>query len=133
MDKNTSKFNLEEKIRSLCKELARHDPFDRKKASTINIIKTRLIGISFPAVPHLIGALRRQEWPLSYHAAGILGEIGDKKAIPALVASLPHEETGEKAAKALQKFGRPAVPEIIRLIESAITPLQKDKISIWLR
>jgi hypothetical protein len=129
MNKNTAKSNLEEKIRSLFKELARHDPFDRKKESTINIIKTRLIGISFPAVPHLIGALRRQEWPLSYHAAGILGEIGDKKAIPALVAALPYAETGEKAAKALQTFGQLAVPEIIRLIESAITPWQKEKIS----
>lgn len=128
MSNYLSKPNLEKEIRLLFKELAQHDPFDKKKKTTIHKIEVRIIKMSYPVVPYLIEALRRQEWPLSYQAAGILGKIGDKKAIPDLVALLPHENIGEKAGKALQKFGRPAVSEIIRLLKSTITPLPNKTI-----
>lgn len=112
-------------IESLLRQLAKYEPPLRKeeKKSPLDKIKARLIALAGEAFPALIKALNSRQYPLSHHAALILGEIGDQRAIPHLVDALPHEGLDDFAGPALKKFGPLAVPQIKGLIQRAITPV----------
>lgn len=56
------------------------------------------------AVPTLIRVLRDEQWTVRVNAAKILGEIGDKDAIPALTKAMKDPDTGQAAKEALEKI-----------------------------
>jgi len=70
------------------------------------------------ALDPLLKALRT--WPLRRHvAAWSLGEIGDPRAIPALVTALGDRdvEVRKYAARSLIKFGKEATPALLKALE----------------
>jgi HEAT repeat protein len=70
------------------------------------------------ALDPLMKALKT--WPLRrYVAAWALGEIGDPRAIPALIGALgdPDLEVRRYAARALVKFGRAATPALLKALD----------------
>ncbi|MHC4598003.1 MAG: HEAT repeat domain-containing protein, partial [Planctomycetota bacterium] len=52
-----------------------------------------LVRIGKPAVPSLVSALTRGEYPASFYAAVVLGTIGDPKAIAPLIEALKHDNS----------------------------------------
>lgn len=122
-------------IISLVKELYEHPAENSATDSTspsflknrLRKIESSLVSIGRPAVPHLIGLLNRRKFPSCIRAAEILGRIGNHEAVPALACALLQEELDETAGKVLQKFGPVAVPHIIDIVRSAVTPNSRQK------
>lgn len=111
-------------IESLIRQLAQYEPSLRteEKKSPLAKVKARLTALASEAFPALIESLTSHQYPLSHHATQILGDIGDQRAIPHLVDALTKEGLDDFAGPALKKFGPLAVPQIICLIQRAITP-----------
>jgi HEAT repeat protein len=72
------------------------------------------------AVEPLTAALDRPGFPI-YVAVWALGEIGDERAIPALVRHLGHKDVGiaKYSVKALVKFGHKSIPAAIAALDDA--------------
>jgi hypothetical protein len=84
-------------------------------------MRETLIAIGKPAVPSLIELLQNHDtWMSSTFAAGVLGEIGDTRAIEPLADALEDLELGEDAYNALKKFGSACVSDVIKRIEYRI-------------
>jgi len=101
-DGSQNRFSIDEKIRVLIEKLKDENLDVREKAAE------ELVQIGIPAVQALINTLRLEEDnELKWRAARILGEIGDTRAIPALIECLREEsaDVREQAAWALGKIG----------------------------
>ena len=63
----------------------------------------------------LLGALNDDSWEVQSHAVWVLKELGDDRAVPALINLLNHERSD--AAEALGKLGdKSAVPHLIKIL-----------------
>lgn len=71
-----------------------------------------LVEIGVPAVELLIVALREvRDWHVRYAVAGVLGRIGDPRAVESLIAALRDREVVRAAARALVQIGDPRAVE----------------------
>lgn len=103
-------------IRSLMEQMRSDDGMIRKKA------RESLVAIGKPAATSLCKALRSSvDSQLRWEAAKALGEIGDKRSIPALVAALGDRDhdVAWLAAEGLAKHGISAWPPILRALAMA--------------
>ncbi len=74
------------------------------------------IGAPKWAMEPLLGALgRNRPWQVRCQAAWALGQLGDRKAVPTLIAAFKdeREEVASAAALALSAIGEPAVPSLL--------------------
>jgi HEAT repeat protein len=100
-------------MRSLMGRIGSDDGMIRSKA------RKALVAIGGPAVASLGKALRCPgAAQLRWEAAKALGDIGDRRSIPALVAALGDRDPDVAwlAAEALAKFGMAAWPPILRAL-----------------
>lgn len=76
-----------------------------------------LVELGVVTVPSLVQVLKHsRDEKARWEAAKILGEIGDPKALPALIMALadPSGDVGWVAARAVQRFGTEAWPPLLR-------------------
>lgn len=86
-----------------------------------------LIKIGSPAVPPLIAALNEKNAEIRFHAAEVLGELRDSRAVGPLSAALNDEdESTWMAARALGKIGSPAVESLIAALENSSAKVRKE-------
>lgn len=64
--------------------------------------------------------LNKHDAQSCWHAAWALGEIGDERAITPLIDALEDRDLGEEAQKALVKFGKVCIPEVIKKVKYRI-------------
>ena len=57
-----------------------------------------------------------------------MGEIGDERAVPALIDSLHRFATMTEASRALAKIGTPAVPALIKALKEAQGKSERKRI-----
>jgi HEAT repeat protein len=103
-------------MRSLMEQIRSDDGMIRKKA------RESLVAIGKPAARSLCKALRSASSDqLRWEAAKALGDIGDKRSIPALVAALGDRDhdVAWLAAEGLAKHGIAAWPPILRALAVA--------------
>ena len=74
---------------------------------------------SVPLLIYVLNALKDKNPYVRATAAKVLGEIGDKTAVPALIKALKDENADvcTAAAKALEKIGKTAVPALIKALK----------------
>jgi HEAT repeat protein len=70
-------------------------------------------------VPALSQALKDEDWEVRENAAEALGNIKDRRAVPALIEALNDEHSGARylAERALVLIGKPAVPALKEAME----------------
>lgn len=105
--------DTQERVKKLIQKLKSDDGKERVEATK------KLIEIGEPAVEPLIKALREGEG----EAAGILGQIGDERAIEPLIEAMKNPDLGWSAAKALGMIGKPAEKPIF----AALREMEKDE------
>lgn len=96
----------------------RAGPVDERKRAALVMGR---IGAPEWAVIPLLGALdRSRPWQVRSQAAWSLGQLGDTRAIPALIEALKDEKgkVASEAALALSVIGEPAVPSLISHLSS---------------
>jgi HEAT repeat protein len=79
-----------------------------------------LVRVGKPAVPVLVQALKSKVEPIRRSAAQALGQMGDKatEAIGPLIALFEDPPTYRDVVVALGKIGKPAVPALVKALES---------------
>jgi HEAT repeat protein len=84
--------------------------------------------LGHPAVPALIRALRHRDNHVRWHAARVLGKIGDPEAIPALIQTMEDVDSGVRwlAAEALSSLGD-------EILEPLLKDLSHKPINAFLR
>jgi len=90
---------------------------DREQAA---LVMGRIGSPEWATIP-LLGALdKSRPWPVRSRAAWALGQLKDRRAIPALVETLKdeEEEVASAAASALSAIGEPAVPSLISTLRN---------------
>jgi HEAT repeat protein len=109
-------------IRSLIADLRSKDGMVRQRA------RQSLVAIGKPAVISLVKLLRDRNDQVRWEAAKALGEIGDRRAAPALIAALEDEEFDVRwlAAEGLIALGGEG---LVPLLEALVKCPQ----SVWLR
>lgn len=123
------KGQTEKKIDEIIKELAKYDDegYSRELDAKINEFKDELVTIGRMAVPRLIELLTDDGGRSATCAIRALGEIRDKRALPALADKLEDGGLAETAHNALKKFGPECIPEVIKRVEHRISNPTEDK------
>lgn len=117
VQKNETENEVNKLIKSL-KKFDENKQYDHKARA--KIMET-LVAIGKPAVPALIAVLNDHDARENRaFAADVLGEIEDQSAIEPLADTLENPNIGEKAYKALKKFGPVCIPEVIKRVEYRI-------------
>lgn len=101
----------------------------------INLLKNKiavkdvidaLVAIGIPAVKPLIRLLSNADPDVRFHVANALGQIGDIRAVPALVGLLRDENSWVAASNGLVRIGPAAVEPLIRLFYCTEEDLRKN-------
>ncbi len=93
-------------------------PDDRQREFLLGALGTLKVAEAVPEIAAILGDGRLQR---RYVAAWALGEIGDPRALPALLAALDEEkgEVRRYATRSLIKFNREAVPALLAHLPTA--------------
>ena len=111
-----------EKIVKLTCDLKKYDDvgYSSEREAELGAIVDELASIGSPAVPELIRMLSNPDnWSSSF-AAGVLGKIGDERAIIPLADVPEDSDPGRRAKDALKEFGDVCIPEVIKRVEYRI-------------